>query len=268
MDIRKYYAIDGEKPLDNIKPDGGFFAIFRKAAVIGDSLSSGEMESLNTKGEKGYHDYFEYSWGQFMARAAGCEILNFSRGGMTASEYMESFGEANDFFNPDKACQAYIIALGVNDLVNRRDEIGTVNDIDMNDYRNNAKTFAGYYAQVIQKYREISPKSRIFLMTMVPDGNNDEFKDVCIEAHRKLLYELADMFEFTYVLDFCEYAPPHDAEFRRHFYLGGHLNAMGYLLTAQQVMTYIDYIIRNNYEDFAQTAFICKNGEYNCEAKW
>ena len=265
MDIRKYYAIEGEKPLDTIKPDGGFFAIFRKVAVIGDSLSSGEMESLTPDGEKGYHDYFEYSWGQFMARAAGCEVLNFSRGGMTASEYMDSFGEANDFFNPDKACQAYIIALGVNDLINRGDEVGTTADIDLSDYRNNKKTFAGYYAQVIQKYREISPKSRIFLMTMVPTEKGVTKE---MEAHRKLLYELAEMFDFTYVLDFCEYAPRHDAEFRRHFYLGGHLNAAGYLLTAQQVMTYVDYIIRNNYEDFAQTAFIGKNGEYNCEAKW
>ena len=265
MDITKYYAIPGEKPLDVIKPDGGFFAIFRKAAVVGDSLSSGEMESLKPNGEKGYHDYFEYSWGQFMARAAGCEVLNFSRGGMTASEYMESFGEANGFFDKDKACQAYIIALGVNDILNRHDEVGSVEDIDLNDYRNNKKTFAGYYASVIQKYREISPKSRIFLMTMVP---NDKRAGEGIEAHRKLLYDIAKLFEFVYVLDFCEYAPPHDEEFRKHFYLGGHLNAMGYLLTAQQVMSYIDYIIRNNYEDFSQTAFIGKDGSYNCEAKW
>lgn len=265
MNINEYYSIPGEKPLDVIKPDGGFFGIFRKVAVIGDSLSSGEMESLTPTGEKGYHDYFEYSWGQYMARAAGCEVLNFSRGGMTASEYMDSFGEANGFFDKEKACQAYIIALGVNDICNRHDEVGSIADIDLNDYNNNAKTFAGYYAKVIQKYREISPKSRIFLMTMVPNGRRP---DESIEAHRKLLYEIAKLFEFTYVLDFCEYAPPHDEEFRKHFYLGGHLNAMGYMLTAQQVMSYVDFIIRNQYEDFAQTAFICKDGSYNCEAKW
>lgn len=265
MDIRDYYPIPGEKPLDKIKPDGGAFAIFRKVAVIGDSLSSGEMESLTPAGEKGYHDYFEYSWGQFMARAAGTQVLNFSRGGMTASEYMESFGEANGFFDPEKACQAYIIALGVNDLLNRGDELGSAADIDLADWRNNKKTFAGYYAQVIQRYREISPKSRIFLMTMVPGGRGTDER---IEAHRKLLYELAELFGFTYVLDFCEYAPPHDEEFRKHFYLGGHLNAMGYLLTAQQVMSYIDFIIRNHYEDFSQTAFIGKDGPYNCSAKW
>ncbi len=265
MNISDFYANPNEKPLDNLKRDGGFFGIFRKVAVIGDSLSSGEMESLNEKNEKGYHDYFEYSWGQYMARAAGCEVLNFSRGGMTASEYMTSFGEANDFFDPEKACQAYVIALGVNDIVNAKQTVGTVADIDLDDYRNNAKTFAGYYGALIQRYREISPKSRIFLMTMVP---NDRRPNEAIEQHRKLLYEIAKLFEFTYVLDFAEYAPPHDEKFRLNFYLGGHLNAAGYMLTAWQVMTYIDYIIRNNPEDFTQAAFIGKGGVYNMGAKW
>ena len=200
-----------------------------------------------------------------MARAAGCEVLNFSRGGMTASEYNDSFGEANGFFDPEKSCQAYIIALGVNDLCNRHDEIGSTDDIDLNDWRNNADTFAGQYAKLIQRYREISPKSRIFLMTMVPNGRRAEG---IIEEHRKLLHEIAALFPFTWVLDFCEYAPPHDEEFRKHFYLGGHLNAMGYMLTARQVMTYIDFIIRNNYEDFSQVAFIGRGGVHNCEAKW
>ena len=38
--------------------------------------------------------------------------------------------------------------------------------------------------------------------------------------------------------------------------MGGHLNAMGYEYTARMFMTYIDWIIRNNYEDFKEVAFI------------
>ena len=52
-----------EKPLDRIVTDGGFCGIFRTIACIGDSLSSGEFESLDEEGRKGYHDCFEYSWG-------------------------------------------------------------------------------------------------------------------------------------------------------------------------------------------------------------
>lgn len=65
-----------------------------------------------------------------------------------------------------------------------------------------------------------------------------------IAAHRDLLVSLAEKFEFTYVLDFLKYAPIYDEEFRRNYYLGGHLNAAGYKLTADFVMSYIDYIIR------------------------
>lgn len=50
-----------------------------KATLIGDSLSSGEHESL-IAGQIGWHDDYEYSWGQFMARACGSKVYNFSCG--------------------------------------------------------------------------------------------------------------------------------------------------------------------------------------------
>ena len=43
---------------------------------------------------------------------------------------------------------------------------------------------------------------------------------------------------------------------------------MGYLLTGKMVSSYIDYIVRNNMEDFAQLGFIGKDGVHNCQAKW
>ena len=90
MDITRYIKNEGEKPLDRVISDGGFCCVFRTLACVGDSLSSGELESLNEEGKKGYHDYFEYSWGQYIAREAGCKVYNFSRGGMTTMEYCES----------------------------------------------------------------------------------------------------------------------------------------------------------------------------------
>ncbi|MHB1151944.1 MAG: hypothetical protein ACYCWE_11670 [Eubacteriales bacterium] len=93
------------------------------------------------------------------------------------------------------------------------------------------------------------------MMTM-PRDCGDEAHIAKIEAHRKLLYDIAGLFEFTYILDFTEYAPVYDNEFRRNFFLGGHLNAAGYLLTARMTASYIDYIIRNNPRDFSQVGFI------------
>ncbi len=77
MDIKTFLAKDGEKPLDNFPANGGFSAIFRTIACIGDSLSSGEMESLDNDGNRGYHDYYEYSWGQFIARETGERCITF-----------------------------------------------------------------------------------------------------------------------------------------------------------------------------------------------
>ena len=34
------------------------------------------------------------------------------------------------------------------------------------------------------------------------------------------------------------------------------MNAAGYILTAQMITSYIDYIVRHNLEDFSQVGFI------------
>lgn len=262
MDLSKFLATEGEKPLDNIVSNGGFCGIFRTIACIGDSLSSGEMESM-MNGEKGYHDYFEYSWGQFLARDAGCKVYNFSRGGMSAKEYYTSFADESGFWDEKYKSQAYIIALGVNDVtcsLKFGAEFGDLVDIDKE-----TDTFISYYTRIIKRYKEIQPKAKFFLMTM-PDDMYEERNSLC-EKHSELLYAIAEKLENCYVLDFRRYAPVYDEEFKRNFYLGGHLNAMGYRLTALMVESYIDYIIRNNPDDFKQVGFVGTD-YYNETEKW
>jgi len=266
MDYRKILDTSSENPLENLVTGGGFCGILRKVACIGDSLSSGEFESLDENNVKGYHDYYDYSWGQFMAREAGLEVLNFSRGGMSAEEYCESFAEANGFWDPEKKCRAYIIALGWNDVTRHGADLGDIGDIDLSDWRNNRKTFAGYYGQIISRIKEIEPKARIFIMT-IPKIQWHTHKFEGEDRHAELMYEIAKLYEYCYVLDIRKYAPLHDEFYREHFYLGGHLNPMGYQLFSRVVMTYIDYIIRKNTEDFAQIGFL-GTGFHNSSAKW
>lgn len=267
MNLEKLMSAEGEKPLDNIVENGGYCGIFRKIACIGDSLSSGEFESFMF-GERGYHDYFEYSWGQYMARDAGCTVYNFSRGGMSAREYMKTFARENGFFDDEYKCRAYVIALGVNDVsqvINGDIELGNENDVNLEDYAKNKPTFAGFYAAIIQKYQEIEPNAKFFLMTM-PRDLSDEKRSALYDEHRRLLYKFAEMFDNCYVLDFRKYAPEYNEDFCKKFYLSGHLNAAGYRLTALMTESYIDYIIRNNFEDFRQIGFVCTpfyNSDYD-----
>ncbi len=269
MNAYRYGAPADEKPLDHLVSDGGFASIFRTVACVGDSLSSGEFETFDPeKNERHYYDMFEYSWGQFMARMAGFTAYNFSRGGMTASEYCDSYAEAMGWWNPDLRAQAYIIALGVNDLIGARQPIGEMSDICAEDCEQNARTFTGMYAKVIQRYKAIAPDAKFFLVTaprsLSYDGPDGDERVAIADAHAARLHELAAYFDNTYVLDLRAYAPMHDEDFIDRFYLHGHLNPMGYRLTAEQFCSYIDYIIRHNPAAFKNAGFIGSNVPILC----
>lgn len=247
--------LNEERPLDHIPADGGFTAIFRTIACVGDSLSSGEFEAAAPDGSSTYHDMYEYSWGQFIARMCGSKVYNFSRGGMTARTYCNSFADEMDYWNPKYASQAYIIALGVNDIGYEKGEVGSTNDIDLNDWHNNTRNFAGYMGEIMQRLREIQPRAKFFLLTMPRENEGDEMRQRK-EDHRRFLYELAELFGNTYVIDLFRDAPVYDEAFKKQYYLRGHMNPMGYLQTAKTVAAYIDYIIRKNPDDFREVGFI------------
>lgn len=253
MDWKKELFPKDEKPLDRLVDGYSCTSIFRTIGFIGDSLSSGEFETRVEGLDTGYYDMFQYSWGQFIARKNGLKAYNFSRGGMTAQEYIESFADTNGYWDKEMACQAYVIALGVNDIYGQNQEIGSIADIDKTDYLNNKPTFMGYYAQIIARYKEIIPDAKFFFVTCPNEADGLTDKALGI---RDALYSLAEYFENSYVIDLYKYGPVYDEEFRKRFYLYGHLNPDGYLFTARIVDSYIDYIIRHNSEDFKTVGFI------------
>lgn len=258
MNIQEYMNAltdENEKPLDRLVTNGGFCGILRTVGCVGDSLSSGEFETLDREGGHHYYDVFDYSWGQFMAREAGIKVYNFSRGGMSARQYMETFAEEKDFWNPELRCKAYIIALGVNDLLNNHETLGSTDDICLTDYRKNKPTFAGHYAMIVQRLKEIAPDAKFFFMTMPEEHNRKEIQNLK-NAHASLMYAFAEFFTNSYVIDLKRYAPVYDEAFKEKFYLNGHLNACGYALTAKMVLSYIDYIIRHHFEDFKEIGLV------------
>lgn len=253
MDMHVYLPNADEKPLDQIPSNGGFCRIFRKIGCVGDSLSSGEFQLRKKDGTWGYHDLYEYSWGQHLARMTGSTVYNFSKGGMTAWEYCEEFADLKGFWNPDKACQAYIIALGCNEYF-RNDPIGTLADVDFDDYKNNRPTYCGYYAKIIQRLKAIQPRAKFFLVTMPRENDSGEY--TLREEINDRIRELASSFDNTYLIDLYEYAPVYDAKFREMFFLEGHMNPAGYVFTADIISAYIDYIVRHNIRDFDEIGFI------------
>ncbi len=258
MDIRDFYVREGEKPLDNMATDGGFCGIFRTIGCIGDSLSSGEFEGVAEEGKKLYYDAYDYSWGQVLGRIAGSKVYNFSHGGMSARQFVEESASKFGWFDPEKACQAYIIALGVNDISAVKGgniEFGSLSDIGKTE-EDCPSTVIGYYTRIIHKYKKISPHAKFFLMNMPGCKGYDEPRQPYVDKLTEALYKMAEVFDNIYVLDIRKYGPEYDEEFRKAFFLLGHLNPMGYIFTAKMVASYIDYIIRKNPEDFKQIGFV------------
>lgn len=245
---------ENEKPFDRLVDGYSNTSVFRTMAFVGDSLSAGEFETRDEKGNPGWHDFPEYSWGQYIARKNGLTAYSFSRGGMTAKEYMEGFAEEKGFWDANKACQAYVIALGVNDIRNFNMKVGSVEDVDFENYKNNKKTFAGYYASIVQKYKEISPDAKFFFVTF-PKEDSPKKREQAIKMI-ELLYSFEKSFENSYVIDLYKYGPVYDEKFREKFFLYGHMNPSGYIFTARLIDSYIDYIVRHNPDDFRNCGFI------------
>ena len=117
--------------------------------------------------------------------------------------------------------------------------------------------FAGYYGGIIQRIKSIQPEAKIFVVTRPRDGVDD--------TYNVPIRQMAEIFSNVYVIDLYKYAPDYSkgSDFARKFMLGGHLNAAGYQYTAWMFMTYIDWIVRNNMDDFAQVGFIGTGLRYN-----
>ena len=259
MDNKCFELGANEQPLDIIKETCGFAGIFKQIGVIGDSLASGEFESHDENGSIVYTDMYEYSWPAVLERITGTKYNNYSRGGMTAREYMQSWADANGFWQWN---QAYIIALGNNDSFVFGHPLGSVKDVNAECPQDNADTFFGNMGQIVCKLKTIEPNARIFVVTPQLRG------DACDKDIRYIASELAklcDMFDFTYLLDMTAHAPVYDAEMRKSFGLGFHPNPMGYYAYALMVANYIDYVIRSNPREFAAIPFVgtsLKNKDY------
>ena len=249
MDFRKILGDEGEKPLDTLLSGSGFVPIFQKLAVVGDSIASGELQ-INTASGNHYFDFYEYSWGKYIEKITGVSTSVFAKGGMTARAFRNQFANAMGFWKQEKAANGYIIALGVNDLINGDIAIGDISDICDSDPSKNADTYIGNYAYIIQRYKTIQPEAKFFLLTIPKSSDRGEARLKKTEAQRAAIYKLAEYFDNCYVIDLFENAPDFDAFTRDNFFLNGHMSPAGYLMIARLVITYIDYIIRHNMQDF------------------
>lgn len=253
MNLDLFTLTPGEKPLDNLKATCGFAGIFKEIGIIGDSLSAGEFESHDEHGNIVYHDMYEYSWPAVLQRLPGTVCHNYSRGGMTAREYYESWADKNDFWQWN---QAYIIALGNNDVFVCGHPVGSVEDIHPQAPESNPDTFFGNMGRIVSKLKSMEKDARIFLVSMQRRG--EEAGDPIICGIADEMKKMCRLFSYTYLIDMAHDGPVYDEEMRKTFAMGFHPNAVGYYSYGLMIGNYIDYLIRKNPDDFFEVPFIGK----------
>lgn len=263
-------------PLSTILREQGYGAILHKWGIIGDSLSSGEMQCYNQDSQSAtdykFVDMYQWSWGQRFAKMNNVDCYNFSNGGQTTKGWLTRQGVVHDDSyiggigggdwriaqQNDYLKDGYIIALAVNDR-SQTYGVGDVStDIDDSDYNNNAETYIGYYAGIIQRLKSVQPKCKIFCVT-APQALYDDYNAAirAIVSHFSALYP-GDI----YTIDLRLYLPIPDGQtiptggLNGGYYLNGHLSPAGYQYMGWVINTYIDWIIRNNGNYFKGAALI------------
>ena len=155
-----------------------------------------------------------------MARYCGSTAYNFSFSGMSTDSFFNA-----DWCKPaldmltdgEHLCQAYFIALGHNDY-NHNLAIGSLDDVDLENWDNNANTYIGNYARIISTIKNVQPTAKIFPILMKNEKTYGEYNDA--------IRQVVTLFpENVYLLEMDKYA-----EKRQSWEVTlGHGNAIGYL---------------------------------------
>ena len=245
-----------ENPIATVRENsGGYTGIFDSICVIGDSLASGELEYLED-GVTKYLDCYDYSWGNYMAKAMGVTVHTLSEGGLNAKTWLTKYStKLNEYKS-----KAYIVALGVNDQNATSFGLGSIGDIDQSNYNNNGSTFYGYYGQIIQRIKETQPKAKIFCVTKPNVVGTPDEKHI---SYNEAIKDVAEMFG-CYVIDLFAHGDNYfkNATWRNRHFQGNHMNILGYKWCSWMFMQYIDSIIRNNLVDFEEVGFIGTDYNY------
>ena len=120
----------------------------------------------------------------------------------------------------------------------------------MNDYNGNAHSFVGDYAGIIQRLRSIQPNVPIFCTTTYK-GWDSGYGEI-----NNAIRQIVEMFDHVYLIDMYEHFPSISGEWSNRYRNSSHFTAQGYLEVAWGLMTYIDWIVRNNWQSFKNQGLI------------
>ncbi len=180
----------------------------------------------------------------------GSNIKYIAYGGASASSIIERSSYMNYFSDENKA-EAYIIALGYNDMLGYKQPVGSLKDIKNKE----SNSVAYHYYSLIQKLLKLNPYARLFFVDMPKSPTMSKENQQLIKELRGLLKDFTTIIPHSYLIDIWKYGPVHNKKFIEKFYQDGHLNFQGYYLTGKIICSYIDYIIRKEKKTFLEQEY-------------
>lgn len=208
---------------------------------------------------KALGDIEENSWGKAMERNSNRDYKIFAKGGLECSQWLTDTDKGYPVASQsENLCQAYIIALGINDSSRHGDSyIGTTNDINTTNEDLNSDSFIGNYAKIIQKMKKLQKGTKIFVLTM---GNyTSESNQNTYENYNEAIRTIADFFDDVYLIDLYtlyheEYAEPNGFFVKQT--INGHFTPLAYQKVAEMISSEMSNIIYKDSSDFDLVPFI------------
>ena len=249
--VAVFNPLEGVNPIARPRFDGGYSNIMRKVGIIGDSISCG---ALDTNGGLAAVDNWDaYAWASFIKRKTGWDLVKLAQGGLQINNWLDTAypGIAS---NPENKADSYIFMIGHNDQsVTPK---GDIDDVDAEDLsQSNPDTLYGKFGLILNVIKEASPKSKWFFVTypVIMSGTgldtiNTMIREVCAKVGGYLI-DLA-----TYDLYVKRFKPDKNS---------AHYTPFGYYYLSVEIMTYIDYIISHDLEDFADIGYVTKDYSYS-----
>ena len=205
-----------------------YMMMFQRLAVIGDSLSSGELVYQDEKGEWQYIDKYGNSWVSYIARETGAVRTHYSQGGITAKLWLEYY---NHRLSTDTPYNAYFIALGTNDAYKKPYPLGEISDTA------GMATFVGYYRQIIENVKANAPNSVIFCCSRYSKADGG--------GYNAMIKSITELYDGVFFVDIANESDI-TLDIGGDYVSGSHFTTLGYVRLAKNIMKIVSNVILNN----------------------
>lgn len=242
--------------------NGNEISIFSRGICIGDSVTEGSFDNAD-----GGAIVKRFSYPAILERITGVEIINAGVAGLTSQTWYEAtldstphwgtwvnqewvwdmnpvnsgndiISKSLDYSNFDFA----IIHLGINDLAPLYDNSKTIEEI--------LATFETYIGYIIRDLKAANSGIKIFLATIIPSYATPS--NLAYKQLNEKIAEIANATESTFLVDLTSYS----ALASKPEYNVTHPTALGYHKLANEIKSYISYIISKNLDNFTNIQFI------------